>query len=109
MKVMIIGSGGREHALAHKLSQSPDIDCIYCVPGNGGTSLESKCLNVELKNIEEISTFALEKNIDYTFVGPEAYLVQGITDIFYQKRLKIIVLIKKRPCLNPVKPTQKSS
>ena len=103
MKVMIIGSGGREHALAHKLSQSPDIDCIYCVPGNGGTSLESKCLNVELKNIEEISTFALEKNIDYTFVGPEAYLVQGITDIFYQKRLKIIGPDKKASMLESSK------
>ena len=103
MKVMIIGSGGREHALAHKLSQSPDIDCIYCVPGNGGTALESKCFNVELNNIEEISAFALEKNIDYTFVGPEAYLVQGITDIFSQRKLKIIGPDKKASMLESSK------
>lgn len=103
MKVMIIGSGGREHALAHKLSQSPDTDCIYCVPGNGGTALESKCFNVELNNIEEISAFALEKNIDYTFVGPEAYLVQGITDIFSQRKLKIIGPDKKASMLESSK------
>ena len=103
MKVMIIGSGGREHALAHKLAQSPDTDCIYCVPGNGGTALEDKCFNVELNNIEEISAFALEKNIDYTFVGPEAYLVQGITDIFSQRKLKIIGPDKKASMLESSK------
>ena len=103
MTVMIIGSGGREHALAHKLAQSPDTDCIYCVPGNGGTALESKCFNVELNNIEEISAFALEKNIDYTFVGPEAYLVQGITDIFSQRKLKIIGPDKKASMLESSK------
>lgn len=89
MKVLVIGNGGREHAIAWKLAQSPLTDKIYCAPGNGGTSLEDKCENINISKVEEILVFAKENNIDVTVVGPEATLVEGITDLFKAEGIKI--------------------
>ncbi|MCM8710073.1 phosphoribosylamine--glycine ligase [Clostridium sp. SYSU_GA19001] len=89
MRILVVGNGGREHAIAWKLSQSPLVDKVYCVPGNGGTRLEHKCENVSLLKIEEILCFAKENKIDITVVGPEAPLVEGITDLFKAEGLKI--------------------
>ncbi|WP_461613668.1 phosphoribosylamine--glycine ligase [Clostridium sp. Marseille-QA1073] len=89
MKILLIGNGGREHALAWKMSQSSLVKKIYCAPGNGGTAFENKCENVNLKNINEYLTFAYENKIDLTVVGPETPLCNGIVDIFKVHDLKI--------------------
>lgn len=89
MKVMIIGGGGREHALAWKISQSGLVEKIYCAPGNGGTSIEEKCTNINLTSIEHLLEFAIKENINLTVVGPEGPLVEGIVDAFKDKGLNI--------------------
>lgn len=95
MKVLIIGSGGREHATVWKVSQSPLVDKIYCAPGNGGTDKEEKCENVNIENIDDLLEFAKSNNIDLTIVGPEATLVDGIVDKFKENGLKIFGPSKK--------------
>lgn len=89
MKVLVIGGGGREHAIAWKLSQSPLVDKIYCAPGNGGTALENKCENIDITTNNALLKFAEDNKIDITVVGPEAPLVEGIVDIFKKAGLKI--------------------
>jgi phosphoribosylamine--glycine ligase len=84
MNILVIGSGGREHALAWKAAQSPLADKVYVAPGNAGTALEAKLENVEIgvEAIDELVRFALSHDIGLTIVGPEAPLVMGITDTF---------------------------
>lgn len=89
MKVLLIGSGGREHAIAWKLSQSNKVEKIFCAPGNGGTAREEKCENVDITNIEGLLKFALENSIDITVVGPEAPLCEGVVDLFLENNQKI--------------------
>ena len=89
MKLLIIGGGGREHAIALKLSQSPKVHEIYCAPGNAGTALENKCKNIDITNYEQLLDFAVEEKIDITIVGPEVPLIDGIVDRFKERGLKI--------------------
>jgi len=89
MKVLIIGSGGREHCLAWKISQSPLVDRVYCAPGNGGTSLIAQNVDISALDINGLVRFAEAKKIDLTVVGPEIPLVEGIVDIFQDKGLAI--------------------
>jgi phosphoribosylamine--glycine ligase len=89
MKVLVIGGGGREHAIVHKLSQSPKVDKIYCAPGNAGIGLLAECVDIKVGDIERLKEFAIKNNIDLTVVGPEMPLVQGIVDEFEKARLKI--------------------
>ncbi|MEW6295599.1 MAG: phosphoribosylamine--glycine ligase [Candidatus Diapherotrites archaeon] len=89
MKIILIGSGGREHALAWKLSQSSSAERIYCCPGNGGTAIEQKCENVQLKNFNELISFCKEKSVDLTVVGPEQPLSEGVVNEFEKEGLKI--------------------
>lgn len=89
MKVLIIGSGGREHALCWKIAQSKKVDKIYCAPGNGGTRLIAENVDIQANDIEGLMDFALKNNIDLTVVGPEEPLVSGIVDRFQEKGLKI--------------------
>lgn len=89
VKVLVIGSGGREHAIVWKVSQSALVDKIYCAPGNGGTAKENKCENISLEGIDSLLNFAKNENIDLTIVGPEAPLVEGIVDKFKENNLKI--------------------
>jgi phosphoribosylamine-glycine ligase len=90
MKVLIIGSGGREHALVCKVSENSDLEKIYCAPGNGGTQREAKCENINITKLEELLAFALQNKIDITIVGSEEWLVQGIVDKFKENGLKIL-------------------
>lgn len=87
MKVLVIGSGGREHTLCWKLLQSQNVHKIYCAPGNGGT--EKIAENINIKEIEDLVKFAKENKIDLTVVGPEDPLVNGIVDRFEEENLKI--------------------
>lgn len=89
MKVLVIGSGGREHALCYKIAESQNVDKIYCAPGNGGTENIAQNIDINVDEIEEILKFAIEKNIDLTVVGPELPLVKGIVDRFESEGLKI--------------------
>ncbi|MBN1869116.1 MAG: phosphoribosylamine--glycine ligase [Candidatus Omnitrophica bacterium] len=89
MKVLIIGSGGREHVLAWKIKQSPLVKKLYCAPGNGGISEIAECVDISVDDIPALLQFAKEKQIDLTVVGPEAPLVAGIVDAFERKKLKI--------------------
>lgn len=84
MRVLIIGGGGREHALAWKVAQSPQVDRIWVAPGNAGTALESKCenINIHVDDCERLVQFAKENAIDLTIVGPEAALAAGIVNSF---------------------------
>jgi phosphoribosylamine--glycine ligase len=89
MKVLIIGSGGREHALAWRVAQSNEVEIVYVAPGNAGTAFESKVENVAIgsDDIEDLLGFAANNHIDLTIVGPEAPLVAGIVDQFTQAGL----------------------
>jgi len=89
MKILVIGSGGREHCIAWKLSQNPDVKEIYIAPGNGGTREVGTNVNISYNDLVALSEFAREKKIDYTIVGPEAPLVSGIVDEFEKYGLKI--------------------
>jgi len=89
MKVLVIGSGGREHAIAWKLAQSKKVTKLFCVPGNGGIEEICECVNIPADDIPELLNFALQKEIDFTVVGPEAPLVNGIVNYFRRKKLKI--------------------
>lgn len=82
MKLLVIGSGGREHALAWRLSQSPQVHTVYVAPGNGGTATTPKLQNVPLNDKHAWLAFAQENNIAFTVVGPEAPLADGVVDLF---------------------------
>lgn len=84
MKVLLLGSGGREHALAWKISQSSILEALYIAPGNAGTRQYGKNVNIAATNFEEVKAFVLEKNIEMVVVGPEEPLVNGIHDFFLQ-------------------------
>lgn len=90
MKILVVGSGGREHALCWKIAQNPAVTEIFCAPGNGGTALEAKTVNVDIKatDLEALSAFALEKGVALTMVGPEDPLAAGIIDHFSDKGLR---------------------
>jgi len=89
MKVLVIGSGGREHALVWKFHQSQRIEKIYCAPGNAGIQNLAECINISANDIDKLAGFALEKEIDLTVIGPEAPLTLGIVDLFEKKGLRI--------------------
>jgi phosphoribosylamine--glycine ligase len=89
MKVLVIGNGGREHALAWKISESDRVSKIYCAPGNGGISLLAERINIKSDDINGLLNFALKNKIDLTVVGPELPLVRGIVNKFESEGLKI--------------------
>lgn len=89
MKILVIGNGGREHAIAWKVSLSENVEKVYCAPGNGGMAIENKCENVALDTTPKLLEFAKKENIDLTIVGPEVKLVEGIVDVFKENGLKI--------------------
>jgi len=89
MKVLVIGSGGREHALVWKLRQSPLTDKIFAAPGNAGMSQIAECVPIAVNKTVELAEFALAQKIDLTVVGPEAPLVAGLVDYFEEKKLKV--------------------
>ena len=89
MRVLVIGSGGREHALVWKLSQSPEVDAIFCAPGNGGIGQLAQVVDIGAEDIEALAEFAESKDIDLTVVGPEGTLAKGIVDVFEKRGLRI--------------------
>nr|WP_245984630.1 phosphoribosylamine--glycine ligase [Biomaibacter acetigenes] len=88
MKVMVVGGGGREHALVWKIAQSPRVEEIFCTPGNAGIKKIARCVDISAEDIKALADFAEKKSIDLTVVGPEAPLVEGIVDEFEARGLK---------------------
>jgi phosphoribosylamine--glycine ligase len=89
MKILVIGSGGREHAMAWRIAQTPGVTKIFVAPGNGGTARETKMENVPISDLLELVDFASKQEIYLTVVGPEAPLAAGIVDLFRQRGLRI--------------------
>ena len=89
MKILVVGSGGREHALAWKLAQSDRIQMVYVAPGNGGTARDIRLVNVDISGNEALADFAVREGIGMTLVGPETPLAGGIVDLFRARGLKI--------------------
>src|SRR6266481_4587624 len=89
MKLLVIGSGGREHALAWRLTQNAKVQKVYVAPGNAGTALEDGLENIELHSVDELLAFALREHVYLTVVGPEAPLAAGVVDAFRAAGLKI--------------------
>ncbi|MEA3120666.1 MAG: phosphoribosylamine---glycine ligase, partial [Paraburkholderia sp.] len=89
MKLLVVGSGGREHALAWKLAQSPRVQIVYVAPGNGGTAQDDRLRNVAITDLEALADFAEKEQVALTVVGPEAPLAAGIVNLFRQRGLKI--------------------
>lgn len=89
MKVLIVGSGGREHAIAWKVAQSPKVDKIYCAPGNAGISQLAECVPIGAMEFDKLVSFAKEKEIDLTVIGMDDPLVGGVVDVFEQAGLRV--------------------
>ena len=96
MKILVIGSGGREHALVWKLAQSPHVAQMWCAPGNAGiaqerltTDQQVQCVNIGAEDLPKLLAFAQEQKVDFTVVGPDNTLALGIVDLFQQHGLKI--------------------
>ncbi|MPV60962.1 phosphoribosylamine--glycine ligase [Burkholderia sp. HI2761] len=89
MKLLVVGSGGREHALAWKLAQSPRVQMVYVAPGNGGTAQDERLKNVDITSLDELADFAEREGVAFTLVGPEAPLAAGIVNLFRARGLKV--------------------
>ena len=89
MKILVVGSGGREHAIVWKLAQSPKAEKIYCAPGNGGISQLAECVDIGAMEFEKLAAFAKEKEIDLTVIGMDDPLCGGIVDVFESQGLRV--------------------
>jgi phosphoribosylamine--glycine ligase len=108
MKVLVVGSGGREHALVWKISQSPLVEKIYAAPGNGGIAGIAECVDIKDTDVVTLANFAREKGIGLTVVGPEAPLVAGIADEFRRRGLRVFGPDKKAAMLEGSKVFSKN-
>ena len=107
MNIGIIGSGGREHSICFKLKQSSKINNLYCLPGNAGTSEISQNIDVDINNFKKLYEIIKNKKIDILIVGPEIPLVNGITDFFEEKKIKVFGPSKKASMLEGSKTFMK--
>ena len=89
MKILVVGSGGREHAIIWKISQNPQVEKIYCAPGNGGIAGLAECVDIGAMEFERLAAFAKEKEIDLTVIGMDDPLCGGIVDVFEQNGLRV--------------------
>ena len=88
MKVLIVGGGGREHAIAWKVAKSPKVEKLYCAPGNAGIAQVAECVNIGVMDFEKLTAFAKEKDIDLTIVAPDDPLAAGAVDAFEEAGLR---------------------
>ena len=89
MKILIVGSGGREHAIAWSVAKSPKADKIYCAPGNAGIAEFAECVSIGAMEFDKLADFAEEKEIDLTIIGMDDPLVGGVVDVFEKRGLKV--------------------
>ena len=107
-KVLVVGSGGREHALVWQLTCSPDVGKVYCAPGNAGIATIAECLPIKDDELEKLAAFAEREHIDLTVVGPEAPLCAGLVDVFKSRNLTVFGPDKKGAQLEGSKSFAKS-
>lgn len=107
MKVLVVGSGAREHAICWKLKQSSKVTKLYCAPGNAGISKIAECVDIKADNLHELVEFAIVKNIDLTVIGPEGPLVAGLADMLIEKNIKVFGPKKKGALLEGSKSYSK--
>ncbi len=89
MKVMVVGSGGREHAIAWRLARSPRVSTVWVAPGNAGTARDARLRNLPVTDLAALADFAAAEQLDFTVVGPEAPLAAGIVDLFHERGLRV--------------------
>jgi phosphoribosylamine--glycine ligase len=89
MKVLVVGGGGREHALVWKIKQSPRVNKIFCAPGNAGIAELANCVPIAAEDVQGLAAFAKSEQVDLTVVGPEGPLAMGIVDLFESEGLRI--------------------
>ena len=89
MKIAILGSGGREHAIAESISKSKILKKLYCIPGNAGTNLIAENINIDLDDFSKIKNFIKEKDVEIVIIGPEKPLVEGIADFLEKEKIKV--------------------
>jgi phosphoribosylamine---glycine ligase len=99
MRVLLVGSGGREHALAWALAQSDGIKALYCAPGNAGIESCAECVNIAADDVDGLVVFALQNKIDFVVVGPEAPLVKGLADRLQEKKIPVFGPTAAAACL----------
>lgn len=109
MKVLVIGSGGREHALCFKIAKSPLVDTVFCAPGNGGIATDAECVDIGVSDFASLIKFAKANDIGLTVVGPEVPLSEGIVDVFAAEKLKIFGPDKKAAMLEGSKVFSKEA
>ena len=107
MKVLIVGSGGREHAIAWKVAQSPKVEKIYCAPGNGGIGQVAECVPIGAMEFDKLAAFAKEREIDLTIVGMDDPLVGGVVDVFEKEGLRVFAPRKNAAILEGSKAFSK--
>ena len=108
MNILVIGGGGREHALVWKIRQNPNVNTIYCAPGNAGISQIASCVDIDVNDIKNLLHFAKKYDVALTVVGPEAPLVDGIVDQFEEAGLSIFGPTKAAAALEGSKAYAKS-
>ncbi len=107
MNILVVGSGGREHAICYKIAQSPKADKIYCAPGNAGIASVAECVDIGAMEFEKLAAFAREKAIDLTVIGMDDPLVGGIVDVFEKEGLRVFGPDKKAAILEGSKSFSK--
>lgn len=107
MKILVVGSGAREHTICWKIALSKKVDKIYCAPGNAGIAQIAECIDIKAEDIEKIADFAEQEKIDITVIGPEAPLVEGLADLLKEKGLKAFGPVKKGAVLEGSKAYSK--
>ncbi len=87
MKILVVGGGGREHAIIRKLKESPAVDKIWAAPGNGGIAADAECVDIKATDVEGVVDFAVKEAMDYVVVAPDDPLVLGMFDALAEKRI----------------------
>ncbi len=103
MKVLVVGSGAREHALIYKIAQSKSVEKIFAAPGNGGIAGLAECVEIKADDVANLLEFAKKEKIDFTVVGPEAALAKGIVNEFNKNNLLIFGVTKEAAMLESSK------
>ena len=103
MKVLVLGSGGREHALCWAISKSPLSKKLYCIPGNAGIKAEAKCINIKINDFNSIKKFIQKEKINFVVVGPEKPIANGIVDKLNKLKIKAFGPNKKASILESSK------